>query len=108
MNACIVLMIIDTIAQLVACKISLWWVIALIARILFCLRIIGATFKVKNLCIVECVAFCAMLVFHMVFSKGSIPWVRLGLFLLFSAISCALMWFDDLMYVYVIEDDDAC
>ena len=106
MNVCIALMLVVTVAQSFLCHISLWWFIALIARLLFCLRLVGATFKVKNLLIVEGVAFACMLVFHMVFSKGSIPWGRIGLFLLFSAVSCLLMLFDDFMYVYVVEDDE--
>ena len=106
MNAFIICIIVISVVQLFACHFSLWWIIALIARLLFCLRIIGATFKVKNLCIVEGVSFACMFVWHMVFSKGSIPWLRLGLFLLFSALSCLFMFLDDLLYVYVIEDDD--
>lgn len=106
MNIFIALIILVSVVQLFACHISLWWFIAVIARLLFSLRIIGATFKVKKLCIVEGVAFACMLVFHMVFSKGSIPWLRLLLFLVLSAISCLCMFLDDLLYVYVVEDDE--
>lgn len=106
MNVFILLILAISVIQLISCHISLWWAIAVIARLLFSLRIIGATFKVKKLCVVEGIAFACMFVFHMVFSKGSIPWLRLLLFLVMSAASCACMLLDDLLYVYVVEDDD--
>lgn len=106
MNVFIILIIILTIAQLFACHFTFWWIIALVARFLFCLRIVGATFKVKTLCIIEAVAFACMLVFNMVFAKDNIPWLRLALFLLLSGLSCFFMYLDDLLYVYVTEDDE--
>ena len=48
MSWIIILLIVDTVIQLFACHFTLWWIIAIIARILFCLRIVGATIKVKN------------------------------------------------------------
>lgn len=106
MNWIIVLLIVDTVIQLFACHFNLWWIIAVIARFLFCLRIVGATIKVKTLTILEIVAFACMLVFNMVFAKGSLPVLRLLLFAFFSGISCLLMFLDDMLYVYVIEDDE--
>lgn len=106
MNAIIIVVIITTILQLLFCHFSLWWIIALIARVLFSLRIVGATFKVKHLAVVEGVAFICMLLFNMLFKKGAVPWGRLGLFLLFSAIAVGVMFLDDILYVYVIDDDE--
>lgn len=107
MNAIIVLLLIDTVVQLLVCHFTLWWVIALICRLLFCCRIIGATFKVKRLAIGEGVACGSMLLFNMLFSgDNGMPWVRLLLFILFSVISVALMYLDDILYVYIIEDVD--
>lgn len=106
MNAIIILLIIDTIIQLIVCHFSLWWLIALICRLLFCCRIIGATFKVKKLAIGECVAVGLMLVFDMMFSGDGMPWVRIGLYLLFTLIAIVLMYLDDILYVYVIEDEE--
>ena len=105
MNAIIVILIIDTIIQLLACKFSLWWLISLICRLLFCCRIVGATFKVKSLSIGEIVAFCSMFLFNMLFAKNGMPWLRILLNLLFSGIAIILMYLDDLLYVYVIEDE---
>lgn len=106
MSVFILLILIATVLQLIVCKFSLWWIICLITRFLFCLRIIGATFNVKKLCITEGVAIGCMLVFHMVFSKGSIPWLNILLFLIFCVFSCLMMLLDDILYVYVVEDDD--
>jgi hypothetical protein len=106
MNAIIVLLIIDTIIQLITCHFTLWWLISFVCRLLFCCRIVGATFKVKKLAIGELVAFGCMLLFNMLFAKNGIPWIRLILTLLFSAIAVGLEYLDDLMYVYVIEDED--
>lgn len=106
MNTIIVLLIFTTLAQLAVCRISLWWFIALICRLLFCCRIIGATFKVRKLAIGEGVAFIAMVLWNMLFSRGGFPWLKILLFLLFSLVSVGLMLLDDILYVYVIEDDD--
>lgn len=106
MSAIIFLLILTTIAQTFFCHFSLWIIIIIIDRLLFACRIVGATFKVKSLAIAECVAFGAMVLFNMMFSGDDFPWLRVLLFLLFSAISILLMFIDDVFYVYVIEDDD--
>ena len=106
MNAIIISTIVLTLAQMIICKFSLWWLIALVARFLFCLRIIGATFKVKHLAIVEGVALALCLLYNMLFKKGAVPWLRIGLFTAISLICVGLMFLDDLLYVYVIEDEE--
>ena len=106
MSWIIILLIIDTVLQLILCHFSLWWIIALIVRLLFCLRIVGATLKVKNLAIGEIVAFACMLLFNMLFAKNALPILRLLMFAFFSGISCLLMFLDDILYVYVTEDDE--
>lgn len=106
MNAIIALIIVNTIVELFVCKLSLWWFIALISRVLFCLRIVGATFKVKTLTIVEAVALAGVVLFEMIFHKGAIQWGKILAFAICGLLSCFLMWIDDLLYVYVIEDDE--
>lgn len=106
MSWVIVLLIVDTLIQLFVCHFSLWWIMALIARFLFCLRIVGDTIKVKNLAIVEAVALASMFVFNTVVAKDSFPIIRILLFALMSGISCVLMFLDDILYVYVTEDDE--
>ncbi len=106
MNAIIILLIIDTIVQFVVCHFSLFWIIALVGRFLFSLRIVGATFKVHKLCIVEGVSLVSVLLWHMIVHKGAIPWVNILLYALFSFIACALMFIDNAFYVYYTDDDD--
>ena len=106
MNAIIVIMLFVTIAQGIVCHFSLWYFIAIICRLLFCCRIIGATFKVRKLAIGEGIAFVAMFLWNMLFSSNGFPWLKIMFFLLFSLISVGLMILDDILYVYVIEDDD--
>lgn len=106
MNVIIALIIIITILQLILCHFNLWWIIALICRILFCCRILGATFKVKNIAIGEGVAFASMLLFNMLFAGENFPWLRILLFALHSLICVGLMYLDSILYVYVVDDDD--
>lgn len=105
MSFIIVLLIIITILQVILCKFSLWWIIALISRLLFCSRLIGATIKIKKLAIAEGIAFAAMLLFNWMFKgENGMPWIKLVAFLLFSLISVGLEYLDDILYVYVVED----
>lgn len=106
MSAIIVLLILDTVLQLIICKFSLWWLVCVICRLLFCCRIIGATFPVKKLAITEAVVFGCMLLFNMLFSGDGMPWLRVFLYLLFSAFAVVLEFLDDILYVYVIEDEE--
>lgn len=106
MNALIVILIIDTVLQLIICHFSLFWLIAFVVRLLFSMRIIGATFKVNHLCIAEAVALAFALLWHMIVHKGHIPWLNLLLFALFSAIACMIMFLDSIFYVYYTDDDD--
>lgn len=104
MTAIIAFILIDTVIQLFVCKFSLWFLLSVIARLLFSCRAIGATFKVKTLAIVEIVAIACMWLWHIVFKGDGFPWLKFGLFILFNAISCFLMYVDEIFYVYVIED----
>lgn len=105
MTVLIIVLAVLSVLQLIVCHFSLWWIMVLIARVLFSFRRIGATFKVKGLCILEGVAWACMIVFNMIFAKGHIPWFRILFFFVFSLISCGVMFFDDLYAVYVVEDD---
>lgn len=105
MSPIIIILIIDTIAQVVFCHFSLWWIISLIARIAFCSRIIGATIKVKKLAIAEGIAFAAMFLFNWLFKGDNpMPWVKILLYFVFTAVAIGLEYLDDILYVYVIED----
>lgn len=98
--------ILITILELLVCHFTLWWLIAVVARFLFCLRLVGATFKIKKLAITEGVALGCMVVFNMVFAKDHVPWLRILCFALFGAICLGIMFFDDLTEVYTSVDEE--
>lgn len=93
-----------TVVELFVCHFHLWWILALIARLLFCLRLVGATFKIKRLIVTEGVACACMLVWNMLFAKGHMPWLRLLLFFGFAVISAIVMVVDDMLATYVTRD----
>lgn len=93
-----------TIIELFVCHFHLWWILALIARLLFSLRCIGATFKVKRLIIVEGVACACMLLWNMLFAKSHMPWLRILLFVAAAIICCITMVIDDMYYAYDVRD----
>lgn len=95
-----------SVIEVFVCHFTLWWVLAIIARLLFSLRIVGATFKVKRLAITEGIAVACMIVWNMIFAKGHIPWLRIGIFLLFAIVSCVIMIVDDFYFVHVTLDEE--
>lgn len=104
MNIIILGVIIDTIAQLYFCRISLWWIISLVTRILFCTRILGIVVKVKKLLTAEVVAISGMFLWNILFKTKDFPWLNLLLMLVFTGICVGLEFLDEILYVYVIED----
>lgn len=93
-----------TVIELFVCHFTLWWILALAARFLFFLRLVGATFKIKRLMITEGVACACMLVWNMLFSKNNMPWLRILLFFGFALICCITMAIDDMVATYVTRD----
>ena len=105
MNIIIASVLVLTGVQLWLCKFSLWWLISLICRILFCCRIVGATVKVRKLLTGEIVAFATMFLFNLLFAS-TFPWGRIIIYLLLSLLCVGLEFLDDLLYVYTIEDEE--
>lgn len=95
-----------TLLQLIICKFSLWWIICLVCRLLFCCRIFGATIKIKKLAIGELVAIGSMFFFNLLFASEGFPWLRFVLFIVFCGVALVLEYIDDLLNVYVIEDEE--
>lgn len=104
MNILIVGVMLSTIAQLYFCKLSLWWLICLVTRVMFCTRIMGITIKVKKLAVAEGVSLVCMFLWNMLFSLKSFPWFELFMMLLFVVLTVGLEFLDELLYVYVVED----
>ncbi len=99
------LILLNTIAEFYFCHFSVWILIAIIGRILFSLRMIGVVVKIKTLLILEISAIVCKMIWDFLWKKGNIPWINIGLFILFGAISIGIMLIDNLFYVYVTEDD---
>lgn len=95
-----------TVAEMFVCHFTLWWLIVLVDRGLFALRRIGAILPVKRLIITEGVAVFLMFLFHLLFSKGNIPWSRMLLTVLFNAVACGIMLWDSIFMVYDTVDID--
>lgn len=93
-----------TTAELFTCRFTLWWLIVFVDRFLFSLRRIGAVLPAKRLVITEGVATVIMLLFHLVMSKGNIPWQRMGFTILFNLASCGVMLWDHFFMVYETVD----
>lgn len=104
MTIFIALLIITTVAQTILCHLSLSLLISILMRILFSCRMIGASFKVKKLAIGEGLAIGGMLLWNILFHGDSMPWLRILLYIVFSGLSLGIMFLDDLLYVYSIED----
>lgn len=95
-----------TIIELFVCHFTLWWVIALAARLMFSLRLVGATIKIKTLAIMEAIALGSMLVWNMIFAKDSLPWFRIIMFALFGLICVGIMFIDDMTEIYTSVDEE--
>ena len=95
-----------TAIELFVCHFTLWWVIALVARAMFSLRLLGAVFKIKTLAITEGVALGCMLVWNMIFAKSSMPWLRIIMFAIFGLVCVGIMIIDDITEVYVSVDEE--
>lgn len=106
MSAIIVLILLDTIGELIFCKFSLWFIISAICRVLFCLRCFGIIFKTKPIFVGEAIALGCMIVWYLVARKDAIPWLNILLTLLFTGIAVGLEWLDGLLYVYEVLDED--
>ncbi len=90
--------------QLLVCHFSLWWLLSLVARVLFTLRRIGAVIPIRRLIITECVGLALMFLFYVLFRKGDLPVMRMLLNTLFCVISFGIMIYDDVTYVYDTVD----
>lgn len=106
MNMIMFLIIALSVGQLLVCKFTLYWIIAVICRIIFMARVIGAQVKLRNLAIGEVVAFVLMVLVNMLFNKDNVPWLRILEYLAFSLVTVGLEALDGLLYVYLVEDEE--
>lgn len=106
MNAIMFFVMFFTVVQFFVCKFSLWWIIAVIIRLLFLARIMGVTINVKKLAIAEGVVFGIRVLYNLVMHSKAIPWISLGFNLVFILVIIGLEFLDTILYVYLIEDEE--
>lgn len=104
MSIFIIIIGILTLVQLFVAKFSLWWILCLVSRILFSTRIIGTQVKFKTLCIIEGLSLGCFLLWNFVFKVPVEGWLRLLGSLVITIIVLAVMFIDNILYVYVVED----
>ena len=92
-----------SLAQLLLCGFSLYWLIAIIGRILFMLRFVGANFTLSTIRGFEVASLFVMCV-GILFTKTGVDWSSKFIFCLCSLISYVTMLIDDKLFLYVTED----
>ena len=102
----IIVIIVGSILQLLVCHISLWWLIAIVGRILFSLRMVGAVLKIKTTLTCEVAAVIAKILWSITFGSNSFEWKNFILFIAFSLICVLAEMFDEMMYVYITDEDE--
>lgn len=95
-----------TVIEVFVCHFTLWWLLAVISRVLFTLRLMGAVFRLKKLAILEAVAAGSMIIWNMMFAKGHVPWFRILMFIIFGLVCVVIMLIDDITEVYVSVDEE--
>ena len=106
MTLILIVIIVATIAEIIICHFSFWLFLSLIGRVIFSLRSIGAVMKVRISWILEGVGLGLMLLWDLLFHKGAVPWKNIGIFALFAIAICICEGVDEMMFVYVTEDDE--
>lgn len=93
-----------TVLKTVFCGFSFWICIDYIAVILFCLRNVGATFKIKVLCILHGVSLAIWLLWTFMFG-GWENWPQMLIYLVCNLGVCGIMIYEDFAYVIVEKDE---
>ena len=103
MNWGLISILIITLFQTIVCGLNLSWIFTITARLIFLIRYFGGGNK-TSVCL-KLEAFSAgMLLLFKVVGAIRLSWIKVLMFVLFSVISCIVMFIDDSLYVYVTED----
>lgn len=97
--------IVVTVLQTVLCGFSFWCFVDYVPVLLFCLRCVGATFKIKTLCIVEAVPLGTWVIWDFMFGGFDLDWVKMIIFAVCVAAVCGIMLYEDAFYVIVEKDE---
>ena len=96
--------IIVTIIKFCLCGFSFWILIDVVAVVLFCLRMVGATFKIKVLCILHGVSLGIWLLWVFMFG-GWEAWPQMIAYLVCNIVICGIMLYEDIAYVIVEKEE---
>lgn len=96
--------IILLVLKYVFCGFSFWILIDTVAVLLFVLRMVGATFKIKVLAILHGVSLAIWLLWTFMFG-GWEHWPQMLIYLGINAATCGIMLYEDFAFVIVEKDE---
>lgn len=96
--------IILLVLKYIFCGFSFWILIDSVAVLLFCLRTVGATFKIKVLAILHGVSMSIWLIWTFMFG-GWEKWPQMIEYLIGSLATCGIMLYEDFAFVIVEKDE---
>lgn len=88
----------------ILCGFSFWILIDTVAVVLFCMRMVGATFKIKILCVLHGVSLAIWLLWNFMFG-GWERWPQMLIYLVLNIITCGVMIYEDKAYVIVEKEE---
>ena len=95
-----------TILKFILCGFSFWICIDIVAVVLFCLRTVGATFKINVLCILHGVSLGIWLLWTFMFGGWEL-WPKMIIYLVCNLAVCGVMIYENIAYVIVEKDERA-
>lgn len=95
-----------TILKFILCGFSFWICIDIVAVVLFCLRMVGATFKINVLCILHGVSLGIWLLWTFMFGGWEL-WPKMIIYLVCNLAICGVMIYENVAYVIVEKDERA-
>lgn len=96
--------IILLVLKYVFCGFSFWILTDSVAVLLFVLRAVGATFKIKVLAILHGVSIAIWLLWTFMFGGWEL-WPKMLIYLGLSVVTCAIMLYEDFAFVIVEKDE---
>lgn len=104
MGLTFILSIILLVLKYIFCGFSFWILIDTVCVALFCLRMVGATFKIKVLCILHAVSLGLWLLWTFMFG-GWEAWPQMLIYLGINLVTCGVMIYEDIAYVIVEKEE---
>ena len=97
--------IVITILQIIFGGVSFWTLFEIIPVGLFCLRLAGATFKIKILCILEALPLVLWLIWDFMWGGWEYDWPHMIVFLVCAGLVCGIMIYENFFYMIVEKEE---